>query len=187
MAIFTESILFWILLSLSVFGLGLCIYQGQRKHKTLLVFGGIAIAVLILGCWLVFVLDTDRKAIFQTIEKIRVAVEANDRDEVLKYVVPEAAKLREQGKQLFEQVLIRKANVVNIQLEPINYFTANPYVRATFRGTVFGKSREYEDTEFSMSAEFREVEFELRDGQWMVTDNCRFTIRGYRGLELDSN
>lgn len=181
-ALFTESLLFWLLCVGFAAGFGFALWLGTRRKRTLILGLGATLATACLGAFCLCCVETDRKAVRRTIDALAVAVDADDVDATLALVSPTAFKTRLKARAHMGLARIEWAKVRDLEIVEINRYTSPPRAVVRFRGSVGGRVAGFDSARFTVVVDFSEVELrEEEPGVWRVTDRCHFSYPGYSG------
>jgi hypothetical protein len=186
MVIFLESIWIWISLALVAGVVGFSLFQQNQQVRT---FWITAISVLVLlgvGVSLYCFVDTDRKSVARTLNKLTIAIEKDDLESVLQFVDKKAEKPRGLAQSYMSLILVPKASFANLQVN-VNYLTNPPVASVKFAAFVNWMPKSgWLKNEFPTDQpipERVELDVEMRktnNGDWIITNKCDIQHRGMR-------
>ena len=181
MALLFENIWIWIAFAVFVIICGWGFYSSTNKLKVLSIHFIIALMIMTVGIILVFFVDTDRKIIRHRINDLADAIAQNDVETVVSFIAVDSVTTKMKARFHMKLANIEWTKVRDFSVDSVNYFTSPPTATIRFVGTVHGRAVVF-DTPFTVQVRFTEVELiQEDDGQWYVTDNCRFEYPGYNG------
>lgn len=126
------------------------------------------VLLLVLVEWLV---ETDTEQIENTMERVAVALETNDVQNVLALMAPDATEIRSLAESQLPRVDISDANIGGDLQVTVNHLTIPPTARAQFTARINGTSRTPSDG-FGHDTFVRRVSLKLRktEGRWLLTE-----------------
>lgn len=178
-AFLTENVLFWAIAAGGLFAFGFALSRGTGKAAFL--WGGATFGVLtaILGLFLVFGVETDRKIVRATIFDAAAAVANNDVDGVLERLDPNAKGLRRAVERNLGRVEVEWAKIRDFQILEMNYHTSPPRALVSFRASAGGVGDGIDALSFTVVLHFTEVELRrVASGDWRVAERCKFRFVG---------
>ena len=128
----------------------------------------VPILIIVGGIVLDEMVETNRESVWKTISAVQDALEAEDVEEVEKYLTSDAKSTFNRVKWAFNNYDIRRVSVSDMKME-FNDFTSPPTATISFFGVVKYKAKnaadDFGDTYF---AKFT-VELEKDDDTWLIT------------------
>jgi hypothetical protein len=186
MVIFLENIWIWVCLALIVGVVGFVMFQQNQQVRTFFVTLILVIVLLGLGISLYYFVDTDRKSVSRTLNKLIRAIEKDDLDLVLQYIDEKAEKPRGLARSNMSLVLVPKASFSNLNVK-VNYLTNPPVAAVTFIAIVNWMPKSgWIKNEFPTNKPIPErVEFDVEmrktnNNEWKITNKCDIQYRGLR-------
>jgi hypothetical protein len=147
------------------------------------------LAVIILlatGISLYYFVDTDRKSVSRTLNKIVRAIEKDDLNEILLFIDDNAEKPRGLAKSNMALILVPQASFSDLDVK-VNYLTNPPIASVTFIAMINWMPKSgWLKNEFPTDNPVPDrVEFDIEmrktnDGGWKITNKCEFRHRGLR-------
>ncbi len=178
--LFTESILFWLIVVIACAFCGFALSTGLAKRRYAVVGVCGALCLSALGVVLVYFVDTDAKSARRSINGIVEAVGRDDVEGVLAFVASNANRTRRLATFNMGLADVERAKISDYKTLEITRTTSPPRARVSLRGVVAGKVNSFETYPFTIVVDFTKVELRLgADGVWRVTDECEFHYPGY--------
>ena len=184
--ILTESLIAWIVIAVAIAGIGVSFYKGLNKIAFL--WGGLvgAVLALALGVVCVFFVQTDAKAVKQTILDLATAVRNNDVEAVCSFIASTATRTERNARFSMGLAKIERTKITDYRLIELNQYTSPPKAIIACRATVSGTSShsatfgDGANVPFTVIVAFTSVELRKEeDGKWRVTDECEFKYPGF--------
>jgi hypothetical protein len=186
MMIFIENIWIWVGLVLVVGAVGFGMFQRNQQVRTFVITTILVVVLLAVGISLFCFVDTDRKSIARTLNKIISAIEKDDLEAVLKFIDDKAERPRSLARSNMSLILVPKASFSSLEVK-VNYLTNPPVASVTFIAIVNWIPKDgWLKNEFPTDKPVPErVEFDLEmrktnNNDWKITNKCDFQHRGLR-------
>jgi hypothetical protein len=147
--------------------LGILLYQTGRGYLLWIMLAVLVVSLTgIIGQRFII---TERKRVIQTLDGIVAALEANDVDRVLSYLVPEAAHSRERARWALGRVEVQGASYRNLDVQ-INRLTSPPTANVTFFGLINYRDRRGEIPYNNYASNFT-IQLRRVGDRWLVTEH----------------
>ena len=181
MSILFESLWLWLGFSLLIAAFGGAAYLGTQNRKALLgCFAGAA-AVLAIGLFCVYGIETDYKSISKMLSRLADAIENDDLAQVKTFIHPSATETIIKAELNMAQVRITRAKFHNLKVES-NSMTVPPTAQVKFTAVVHYKFKSWAASLFPglenesglVRVQF-DVVLEKTNQYWVVTEKCDFT------------
>ncbi|MDR1053984.1 MAG: hypothetical protein LBL39_07385 [Planctomycetaceae bacterium] len=180
MSIFLESIWLWVGFALIVGVVGFIMFQNDQRLRTFGVTVLLVIILLATGISLYCFVDTDRKSVARTLNKIVKTIEDDDLESLLQFIDDKADKPRGLARSNMSLILVPQASFSDLDVK-VNYLTNPPIASVTFVAMInwIPKSG-WLKNEFPTDKPIPDrVEFEIEmrktnDNNWKITNKCDF-------------
>ncbi|MDR1484491.1 MAG: hypothetical protein LBT09_06670 [Planctomycetaceae bacterium] len=186
MVIFLESILIWVGLALVVGVVGFSMFQQNQQIRTFVITAVLVVVLLVVGILLYNFVDTDRKSVARSLNKIISAIEKDDLDLVLQFIDEKAESPRSLARSNMSLIRVPQASFSGLDVK-VNYLTNPPIASVTFIAMINWMPKSgWLKNEFPADKPIPErVEFDIEmrktnNGDWKVTNKCDFQHRGLR-------
>ena len=138
------------------------------RQKWALYASAVPILIIAGGIALDEIVETNREAVWKTINAIQDALVAGDVEEIEKYLTSDAKVTFNRVKWAFNNFDIRRVGVYDMEME-FNDFTSPPTAVISFQGVVKYHAKKSEDNFGETYVARFTVELEKGDDVWLVT------------------
>jgi hypothetical protein len=186
MVIFFENIGIWIGIALVVGVIGFVSFQQNQQVRTFWITALSVLVLLGVGISLYCFVDTDRKSVARTLNKLTNAIEKDNLELMLQYIDEKAEKPRNLAQSYMSLIRVPKASFSNLKVK-VNYLTNPPVASVTFIAMVNWMPKSgWLKNEFPTDTpvlERVELDVEMKktnSGDWKITNKCDIQHRGLR-------
>ena len=137
------------------------------RQKWALYASAVPILIIAGGFILDEMVETNREAVWRTINAVQDALVAGDVEEIEKYLTSDAKTTFNRVKWAFDNFDIRRVGVYDMEME-FNDFTSPPTATISFQGVVKYKAKKSEDNFGETYLARFTVELE-KDDVWLIT------------------
>ena len=152
----------------SVLLLFLIAFWMVSKQKWALYAAAVPILIIAGGFVLDEMVETNREAVWRTINAVQDALVAGDVDEIESYLTSDAKATFNRVKWAFNNFEIRRVGIYDMEME-FNDFTSPPTATITFQGVVKYSAKNSGDSFGDTYIAKFTVELEKDDDTWLIT------------------
>ncbi|GHT17077.1 hypothetical protein FACS1894189_2300 [Planctomycetales bacterium] len=168
----------WIGLTVLVGIVGYVWYRNDPRNRILFIATGLTLAVLAVGLWVYFGVETDRKSVVRMLDALVAAIEKDDIEAVSGFIAPSADETQNKAKTNMKLVRISDARYRNLTIE-VNHIASPPIAKVRFTGIFYWNSKGNIDGVIMKQPRLQFVKFNVeliktKNNSWVVTNECKF-------------